>query len=1174
MKKLLALVLALVMTLSLCTISNAAFTDAKDVDASYEEAVAVLNGMGVFKGYEDGSFKPEGSITRAEVAAIVYRLYTGDVKDKQAGLYAGYGKFDDMAGATWAAGYVGFCANAGFVKGYGNGKFGPSDPVTGYQALAMILRAVGYGKNGEFEGADWELHVAQIAQQLKVLKNVKGVSLKAAASRELVAELLFQVAAYVPTVTYTPAFGYVTADIAKDVKDETLGWKNFNLATSTNGQDNWGRPQYKWYEEKNDNKKVDSKETVYATVKATPVMTFTEATSECDICEELGESKEAVMTSTWTNGLESKTDVVLKATATKKTVGAQGQLVEIYDGMGADKDEYRMVIIDTYLACVDDVDDMTFDKNDHLKDNATIDLEVYGYDYGAEFDLRIESDSANFDYEEDDYVLVYVNEKDKGNSEILGVAESIEGKQTAVIKNKDQHEVDDKTYDDAAEFNLDEARDDSKLTYTWFFDQYGNIIGDVLVETVYDYAVLKNLTWVSAKAGGYAVADLVFMDGTVKEDVVVDTIDGDEDYCGIEDKDLVDLDELEYPYCDDAEPVLEDTYEYIGFDDDDDVVRVATEGKLNKMFNGYALYRVATLEDGSVKLDVYDYDRNNNDRIGGKLFEIVEEGADGYIDNETGYMGDSSGLVAAATKDTKFIYRTEDSKGNYEYTAYALTDLPEFVDETVVYMVKVNDKNEALYVYILDADELADQHSYFMPTSATVKYTTKTELYTLTGLVDGKESTIDIEYEGLANYLADNVGKLFWIETYNDGTLADAGLVNYAGNPEVATYVAPDAAVTGNFLTSHGKTYYVEKATVLGTKDMTLTDAVKANNDSKLDNNVGIWVVVDQDATHLTAEYIYIGTELSSSTYAEVGYRTAADVETVLKPADFSVVGSTATYSKTLALDETLDSGVNSYIWVTESNKNAVVITDSGDPNMGMDVTLTSGVAKSVKVVAEDGKTEMTYKWTVTNGNTTVLCNDLALEEKTDESWLTVKVDEVEVDVKGYETLTVENLIAALQVDETCSAANGADHSKAVFTVKDNGVAITSGSLKDFVGELDLTIVVTNESENSKTYTLTVKDSTPLEVTEYTLDLNNHHAYPTVVELSAKVDGATVTSGKVEAGKQVTIVVKNSSGEFGATGTLTVINNGVTETVPVSVAANSSFTHTITANGNISVTLN
>ena len=273
MKKLLALVLALVMTLSLCTISNAAFTDAKDVDASYEEAVAVLNGMGVFKGYEDGSFKPEGSITRAEVAAIVYRLYTGDVKDKQAGLYAGYGKFDDMAGAAWAAGYVGFCANAGFVKGYGNGKFGPSDPVTGYQALAMILRAVGYGKNGEFEGADWELHVAQIAQQLKVLKNVKGVSLKAAASRELVAELLFQVAAYVDTVEYTPAFGYVSNTVVT-AKAETLGWKNFNLAKDeAYGDDAWGRPAYVWFSENGKNVTADkakytkNTDDIYATIR-------------------------------------------------------------------------------------------------------------------------------------------------------------------------------------------------------------------------------------------------------------------------------------------------------------------------------------------------------------------------------------------------------------------------------------------------------------------------------------------------------------------------------------------------------------------------------------------------------------------------------------------------------------------------------------------------------------------------------------------------------------------------------------------------------------------------------------------------------------------------------------------------------------------------------------------
>ena len=80
MKKLLAMVLALVMTLSLAVSANAAFKDADKVSADdYAEAVAVLNGMGVFKGYEDGSFQPEGNITRAEVATIIYRMYTADV---------------------------------------------------------------------------------------------------------------------------------------------------------------------------------------------------------------------------------------------------------------------------------------------------------------------------------------------------------------------------------------------------------------------------------------------------------------------------------------------------------------------------------------------------------------------------------------------------------------------------------------------------------------------------------------------------------------------------------------------------------------------------------------------------------------------------------------------------------------------------------------------------------------------------------------------------------------------------------------------------------------------------------------------------------------------------------------------------------------------------------------
>ena len=284
MKKLLAMVLALVMTLSLAVSANAAFKDADKVSDTYEEAVAVLNGMGVFKGYEDGSFQPKGDITRAEVAAIVYRVYTADVKDAKASMYATYNKFSDMAGAGWAQGYIGYCANAELVKGYPDGTFKPSGKVTGYEVLAMILRAVGYDKNGEFSGADWALHVAQTAQQAGVLKNVKGIDLNAPASRELVAELLFRAIADASTVNYTPAFGYVTDKVLK-LDESTLGYKNFKLIGKADS-DKWGRPGTTW------TYNVGDEET---TVIDKPDVSYTKAVAECDVAHDAGLTADTVL---------------------------------------------------------------------------------------------------------------------------------------------------------------------------------------------------------------------------------------------------------------------------------------------------------------------------------------------------------------------------------------------------------------------------------------------------------------------------------------------------------------------------------------------------------------------------------------------------------------------------------------------------------------------------------------------------------------------------------------------------------------------------------------------------------------------------------------------------------------------------------------------------------------
>ena len=282
MKKLLAMVLALVMTLSLAVSANA-FKDDKSISDDYAEAVAVLNGMGVFKGYEDGSFQPKGDITRAEVSAIVYRVYTQDVKDAKASMYATYNKFSDMAGAGWAQGYIGYCANAELVKGYPDGTFKPSGKVTGYEVLAMILRAVGYDKNGEFSGADWALHVAQTAQQAGVLKNVKGIDLNAAASRELVAELLFQ-GIQKAQVTYTPAFGYVT-DKVIGAATSTIGVKNFKL-DSKDTADKWVRPGTLWTYNTGDKK---------TTVIDKPDVSYTKAVAECDVAHDAGLTADTVL---------------------------------------------------------------------------------------------------------------------------------------------------------------------------------------------------------------------------------------------------------------------------------------------------------------------------------------------------------------------------------------------------------------------------------------------------------------------------------------------------------------------------------------------------------------------------------------------------------------------------------------------------------------------------------------------------------------------------------------------------------------------------------------------------------------------------------------------------------------------------------------------------------------
>ncbi|MGN1003482.1 MAG: hypothetical protein ACI4O5_01505, partial [Oscillospiraceae bacterium] len=126
-----------------------------------------------------------------------------------------------------------YAANGGYIKGYGDGNFGPSDKVTGVQVLAIMLRAIGYGQKGEYEGAGWKDNVLTDAQSLGLLKGVANISnLDKPAARELVAQLLFNAITEANIVYYTPALGYYTGDVLTGLAAQTLGKKVFGLTSA------------------------------------------------------------------------------------------------------------------------------------------------------------------------------------------------------------------------------------------------------------------------------------------------------------------------------------------------------------------------------------------------------------------------------------------------------------------------------------------------------------------------------------------------------------------------------------------------------------------------------------------------------------------------------------------------------------------------------------------------------------------------------------------------------------------------------------------------------------------------------------------------------------------------------------------------------------------------------
>ena len=184
LKKTLAVVLAFAMVLSM-GFSAFAYTDVT-AGTKVAEAVGILSNLNIFTGFEDGTFKPDDTVTRAQMAAIICRTLG---YEDQATASTGTTNFNDVPASHWASGYINVAESLQIVNGYGNGAFGPEDQVTYEQAIKMIVVALGYELDAQAKGG-WSTGYLAVAAREGITKNSNGV-VGAPAARGTIAVLVY-----------------------------------------------------------------------------------------------------------------------------------------------------------------------------------------------------------------------------------------------------------------------------------------------------------------------------------------------------------------------------------------------------------------------------------------------------------------------------------------------------------------------------------------------------------------------------------------------------------------------------------------------------------------------------------------------------------------------------------------------------------------------------------------------------------------------------------------------------------------------------------------------------------------------------------------------------------------------------------------------------------------------
>ena len=549
MKKFLSLVLALVMTMSLVTVSAGAkdFTDSSKIN--YAEAVDVLSEAKVIDGYADGAFNPSNTLTRGAAAKIICNLILGPTA--ASALVADAAPYKDVAANHPFAGYIAYCQKTGIISGYADGTFKPANSLTGYAFMKMLLGALGYDAANEgYTGANWSINVAKQAISIGLNDGLKGeFNGVKAVNREEACLYAFNTL-NATMVEYTNqtiviANGTVKTDkVAKDmennartetIKDDNkmqFAEKYFTNLEKEPTTDDFGRPANKWtYKNTDIGTYVD-----YSLM----VAEYVGGVSGKEVYNKLG--KTAVEKYDLTVTVDGNADKdVLKAIAKDNKDDLTGTDTGVLTQVFVDDDNKAAAVVEinTYLGIAD---------SDYSAKKDEAQFTVWGlYKDGKTYKKTVVKDgkattdeSASFPVSGEDFDVSKVEEDDAylftvagGEVQTFVPAETIKDTEITSFKKGSnvtvggtKYEFNAAAYFDAKALKVYTGLNDSKgdtainlkdTTYNVYLDTYGNLIGLEEVDAVDNYVFI---TGADASSSNLATkttdANAIFLDGTSK----------------------------------------------------------------------------------------------------------------------------------------------------------------------------------------------------------------------------------------------------------------------------------------------------------------------------------------------------------------------------------------------------------------------------------------------------------------------------------------------------------------------------------------------------------------------------------------------------------------------------------------------------------------------------------